>query len=312
MNICMVGYGAIAARHMEGFGQIDGVRPHVLVGRQPDKSAAFATRWGFKHHTLELDSALADPAVDAVVITSPSDLHRAHAEKSLQAGKHVLLEIPLALNYQDAQTVTALSRRADRRVMICHTMRYYPAIQEVHRRVSQNQLRIHQIVGVFGTMRRTNTTADGQPRSWTDNIHWHHGAHLVDTVLWTTGCSEVLDVHCRFGPEHPTQGVLDLALTMVLPGGLLATIAQSYNMSHFRWRILFVGEQYTLEFDSGSLLDGAGNVVIPHHSLFDLRKQDEEFVAAVREGRDPAITCEAVLPAMRVLQTAQDNAAGAT
>ena len=305
MNICLVGYGVIAQKHMEALSRIQDVHPYVLVGRRREPSAAFAQRWGFQHHSLDLEAALADPHVDAVIITSPNTLHVPQAEKALRAGKHVLLEIPIALDVDQAERVTKLARQVDRRLMICHTIRFIPAIREIHGRVKTGRLRMHQIVGFFGISRRTNTAADGHPRSWTDDILWHHGAHLVDTVLWTTGSHPPSEVTCRFGPQHPTQGVMDMSLSMVLPGDVLVTIAQSYNMSRFRWRMLFIGEQDTLEFDNGTLFDADGRVVVPHQSINDLYEQDQEFIAAVLEQRDPSITGEQVLPAMQVLQKAQ-------
>lgn len=308
MNICMVGYGGIAECHMAAFSEIPSVHPYVLVGRRAEPSAAFAKQWGFAHHSLDLDASLADPQVDAVVITSPNALHVTQAEKSLVAGKHVLLEIPIAMSFADAQRVTELSRRVDRRLMICHTMRYMPALREVRRRVAQGKLRIHQIACIFGIMRRTNANFLGKPRSWTDNILWHHGAHLVDLALWITGCGEPSDIHCRFGPLHPTQAVMDMSLLMVLPDGVLVTITQSYNLSRFRWRVVFIGEEETLEFSEGALHDAAGNVIVPQHSITDLHDQDQEFVNSVGQGRDPAITGEQVLPAMHVLEQAQASA----
>jgi len=308
MNICMVGYGAIAGKHMEALSSIEGVRPHVLVGRRPEPTAEFAEKWGFGHYTLDLEAALADDTVDAVVVVSPNDQHVPQAEMVLQAGKHLLLEIPIALNFEDSRRVTALSRRVDRRLMICHTMRYIPAIREVHRRVAEGRLRLHQIVAFFGLLRRTNTTWTGAPRSWTDNILWHHGAHLVDLAMWVNGCREATQVHCRFGPAHPTQKIMDMNLSMLLPGKVLVSISQSYNISSFRLRALFIGEEATLEFDDGKLLDGEGRVVVPETSSRDLCAQDQEFITSVREGRDPGITGEEVLPAMQVLQRAQASA----
>lgn len=305
MKICMVGYGAIAHKHMEALSVIDGVRPGVLVGRRPEPSWAFAEKWGFERFTFDLDDALEDSAVDAVVIASPNELHAAQAIRSLQAGKHVLLEIPMALNVGDAERVTGLARQADRRLMIAHTMRYFPGIQEVHRRAANGDLKIHHIVGFFGLLRRSNVTSAGQSRSWTDNLLWHFGAHMVDLALWTTGYTEARDIFCRFGPRHPTQGFMDLSLSLTLPGGELVTLAQSYNVRQFRWKAAFIGEQTTLDFDMGALYDFGGEVVVPHHSIVDLREQDREFVAAVREGRDPAITGEDILPAMRILERAQ-------
>lgn len=305
MNLCMVGYGAIADKHMEAFSAIEGVQPRVLVGRRSEPAQDFADRWSFERVTLELDEALADHGVDAVVITSPNELHAEQAQKSLLAGKHVLLEIPMALSYTDAERATQISRQVDRRLMAAHTMRYFPGIREIHRRVAKGELSLHHIYGFFGLLRRTNVTSAGNPRSWTDNLLWHFGAHMVDAALWTAGASEATDIFCKFGPVHPTQGIMDMSFSMTLPGGRLFTLAQSYNMHAFRWRMTFIGEECTLDFDNGTLYNAQGDVVVPHRSIVDLSEQNREFVSAVREGRDPAITGEDVLPTMRILEQAQ-------
>ena len=311
MKICMVGYGAIAEKHLGAFREIDGVQPHVLIGRRREATAEFAERWAFKHHGLDLDAALADSQVDAVVITSPHALHASQAEQALQAGKHVLLEIPMAMGFDAARRMTELARRVDRRLMICHTMRYFPAMREVRKRVAEGRLNLHHIWAFFGVMRRTNTSWTGKQRSWTDNLLWHHGCHLVDTALWISGCRETLDVSCRFGPAHPSQGVMDLNMSLLLPGGVLVSIAESYNISVPGWRIVFIGEQATLEFVDNALIGADRSVIVPARSPVDLRDQNREFVAAVRERRDPAVTGEQVLPAMRALQEAQKCAESA-
>ena len=308
MNLCMVGYGAIAEEHMKAFTKIDGVQPHVLVGRRQDPSAEFAGKWGFKHHTLDLHAALADDQVDAVAITSPNNQHVPQAQAALEAGKHVLLEIPIALCLDESLKVTKLSRAVDKRLMICHTMRYMPGLIEVQRRVAEGRFHLYQFIACFGILRRDNTTMHGTPRSWTDNILWHHGAHLVDLALWTSGTTKPTNIDCRFGAPHPKQGVMDVSLTMTLDRGVLATITESYNISQWRWRALFIGHEDTLEFDAGTLYDGGGNVIQSHQSTLDLTDQDAEFINAIREQRDPAISGEEVLPTMRTLQVAQQCA----
>ena len=308
MKLCMVGYGAIAERHVEAFGAIGGVEPWALVGRRAEPAAEFASRWKFRSWTLDLDEALADPALEVVVITSPNALHAAQAEKSLNAGKHVLLEIPMALNLPDAERVTRLARRVRLRLMVAHTMRTFPALLEVRRRVEAGELRIYHIVGLFGLPRRSNTTFAGNPRSWTDDLLWHFGAHMVDMALWLTGHREARRLFCQIGPKHPTQNVMDLSLCMTLPGGELVTFAQSFNLASFQWKVTFIGEQTTLVYDKGTLQGAEGEVIVPGRPIQDLRDQNQEFIAAIREGRDPSITGEEVLPAMRILQAAQDSA----
>lgn len=308
MNLCLVGYGAIAQKHMEAFTHIGGIHPRVLVGRRPEPTKAFADTWHFDRYTLDIDEALADDAVDIVVVTSPNAMHFAQACKVLEAGKHLLLEIPMAMNLADARHVTALSRRSGGRFMVCHTLRTMPGPAEVQRRVAADELHLHSIVCSFGVMRRSNTTWTGAERSWTDNILWHHGAHLVDLSLWVGGAAQGENVYCRYGPPHPRQGNMDLSMSFALPGGVPVTITESYNITTFRWRALFIGEEATLEYREGTLFDGDDNIVLPHHDYIDLTMQNREFIAAVQEERDPSITGESILPAMEVLSKAQQSA----
>ena len=85
MNICLVGYGAIAEFHARALSGIEDVRLQWLVGRRAEPMQAFAAKWGIANQTLELDEALADDAVDAVVITSPNALHAPQATATLKS-----------------------------------------------------------------------------------------------------------------------------------------------------------------------------------------------------------------------------------
>src|SRR4051812_7112072 len=78
MRLCFVGYGSIAQAHARAFQRMPGVEFAWVVGRDPASTQEFAQQWGFAHQTLHLEEALAAD-VDAVVITSPSDLHAAQA-----------------------------------------------------------------------------------------------------------------------------------------------------------------------------------------------------------------------------------------
>ena len=308
MRLCLVGHGAIAEKHMEALSRFADIEPYVLVGRRIDPTTCFAKKWGFSKYYLDYDQALSDNAIDIVVITSPNELHVEHTEKALVAGKHILLEIPIALNAIDAERITKMARESNSCLMIAHTMRFFPALKEVRRRIHSGELKIHQIIGFIGLLRRTNVTSAGKPRSWVDDLLWHFGAHMVDAALWVTGHTRTTNVSCHLGPQNPTQGVMDLSLGMSLPGGELVTINQSFNISKFRWTIVFIGEETTLEFNMNGLYDAKGTIIVPQQSIVDLYEQDLEFINAIREKRDPAITGEDILSSMRILHHAQSIA----
>lgn len=305
MNVCMTGCGTIAAYHVRALRSLPDVQLRWLVGRRAKPTREFAEQWGFKHHTLELGQALADDEVDAVVIASPNELHAQQATAALNCGKHVLLEIPIAMTLAAAEELAKLAHQVDRKLMICHTMRFYPGLSYIRRLVDDGRFQMVQFVGHILIDRRTNITAFGKPRSWTDNILWHHGAHLVDLAMWLGNSFEVPQISYHPGPNYEQQGTMDMSLTMTLDNGAIATVAHSYFAPSLKLQVRVIGKEATFFWDMGTLYDYDGQIIVPESSIFDLADQEAEFVAAIRENRTPAITPEAILPAMRVLAEAQ-------
>jgi 2-hydroxy-4-carboxymuconate semialdehyde hemiacetal dehydrogenase len=308
MRLCFVGYGSIAREHARAFKQIPGVELAWVVGRDPESTGAFAAEWGFPSWTLDLEQALAG-GVDGVVITSPSDLHASQAEAALRAGKHALVEIPLATNLPDAERVAALARETGLRVQVAHTQRYYPALMELRRRVAEGALRPHHLVCRWFFLRRENASWTGRRRSWTDNLLWHHGCHVVDAALWLLA-GAAGTVEAQFGPTHPELGIpLDLDLQFAA-GEAVVSVSMSYNSPWPRHEYFLIAEEASVEFRDGKLWGPEGVELAPETGERAVFNQDLEWISAIREGREPAVNPEAVLPAMRVLQEAEAGMRG--
>jgi 2-hydroxy-4-carboxymuconate semialdehyde hemiacetal dehydrogenase len=305
MRLCFVGYGSIAEEHAKAFVQIPGVEHACVVGRDAAATEAFAEQWGFRQWTLDLDTALAGE-VDGVVITSPSDMHADQAVRSLQAGKHVLAEIPVSTNLADAERVAEAARASGKQVQVAHTQRYHPALLELRRRIACGQLHPHHLVCRWFFLRRSNYNWKGRQRTWTDNLLWHHGCHVVDAALWLLGADFFSDVRAQFGPPHAELGIpLDLDIQF-RAGEQLVNVAMSYNSPWPQHDYFVIGEENGLEFRGGQLLSPEGIVHDGSGSEHSILEQDREWINAIREQRDPAVNVDAVLPAMRVLQAAQD------
>src|SRR5437868_9170626 len=86
MNLCFVGYGAIAGVHADICRRL-GHTLHTVVGRVPASTEAFAREYGFARHTLSLEEALGQHDLDAVIICSPSELHEAQARQTIEADR---------------------------------------------------------------------------------------------------------------------------------------------------------------------------------------------------------------------------------
>lgn len=308
LTVAFVGNGSIAAAHARALRELGGVRLDSVVGRRPEATEAFARDWGFAHWTLSLEEALTRPGVDAVIITSPSDQHAAQAEAALAAGKHALVEIPLAMNLADAERVTALAERSGLRLMVAHTQRFFPALIELRRRIETGELHPHHLDCRWFFLRRSNVNWEGRQRSWTDNLLWHHACHVVDAALWLLGETEreePVKALGQAGPPHAELGIpLDLDI-LLQAGPVSVNIAMSYNSAWSLHDYLVIGEEATLRFEDGRLVGKEGEVFAPADA-HPIREQDREFLAAVREGREPGVSGRSVLPAMRALQAVQD------
>jgi 2-hydroxy-4-carboxymuconate semialdehyde hemiacetal dehydrogenase len=223
VGVARAGGGAPAGRHAQALARIAEAEVVGLVGGNPADTAAFAEEHGIAWHTLDLDEALASDEVDAdaVILATPTQLHAQQAIAVMEAGKHVLVEIPMADNLADGEAVVAAQERSGETAMACHTRRFNPSHQWIHARVTSGELAVqHMVVETF-FFRRTNTNALGKPRSWTDHLLWHHACHTVDLFQHQTG--EVASaVWAAQGPIHPDLGIaLDMSIGLRTPSGAL-------------------------------------------------------------------------------------------
>lgn len=313
LRIAIVGYGQIATSHTRIMTQ-DRHALRWLIGRVPDKTATFAQEHGFANHSTRLEDALTDAHVDAVVLCTPSEQHADQTERCLRAGKHVLVEIPLAMTFAEGEHLAQLALETGLTVMVAHTHRYGGAIQRAKQQIDAGELTLHNVVARYMFLRRENVGANGYVRSWTDNLLWHHGQHATDMVLWLLGVEKPGEVEVTSLLALPDQVLdvpLDLALTIRTPRDQVATVSMSYNAHISLYDYVLIGREDTLIVENGVLRNKSGVLYDPKADLSEGRNsgllQNREFVAAIREGRQPAISANSVLPALHVLQQAQDS-----
>jgi 2-hydroxy-4-carboxymuconate semialdehyde hemiacetal dehydrogenase len=305
IGVVLAGEGAIARRHAAALARIDEVEVVAVAGGDADDTAAFAAEFDIPRHGLDLAEQLDLPGVDAAVLTTPTPLHADQAVQVMDAGKHVLVEIPMADSLAGAEAVVAAQQRTGRTAMVCHTRRFNPSHQWVHRRIAAGELTLQHLVAETFFFRRENRNALGKPRSWTDSLLWHHACHTVDLFVHQTG--EVPDVAwAQAGPPHPELGIaMDMTVGLRSPSGALCSLALSFNNdgplgTTFR----YIGDTGTYVASYDDLVDGNGEPVDVSGvavSTDGIELQDREFVAAIVEGREPEASAARCLPAMQVL-----------
>ncbi|MBT3343080.1 MAG: Gfo/Idh/MocA family oxidoreductase [Gemmatimonadetes bacterium] len=309
LNCALVGYGGIAEFHVEALKQIDGVELRTLMGRRADPAKAFADRHGFARSTTSLDEALADDGLDAVILTSPSEVHVQQALACLEAGKHVLVEIPLALSLNGALQIAERGRQAGRQVMVAHTRRFDETGRFVKQFLDSGEAgHVYQHQSYSLWFRHENVGWTGYQRSWVDDVVFHHGCHLVDFSRWTVG-APVRRVRGEISPKHPVNDTsMDVSLLIRYENETMATISLSYNAPQGATGNRYLCEKGVLEIDGKTVRFGGKTVFeTSTNPESGVLVQNREFIAAIREGRTPSCDAQDGAMSLAPLQAAFDQ-----
>jgi 2-hydroxy-4-carboxymuconate semialdehyde hemiacetal dehydrogenase len=304
MRIALAGAGAFGEKHLDGLKLIDGVEIVSIISRTAEQAAEVAARYGAKHSSTELGDALARDDVDAVILCTPTQMHAEQAIACMNAGKHVQVEIPLADSLADAETVLAKQVETGLTCMVGHTRRFNPSHQYIHNRIAAGAFNIQQMDVQTYFFRRKNMNAKGQPRSWTDHLLWHHAAHTVDLFAYQAG--PIVKANALEGQIHPELGIaMDMSIQLKAQSGAICTLSLSFNndgpLGTF-FRYIGDTETYIARYDD--LVNGKEEPIDVSKvavSMNGIELQDREFVAAIREGREPNSSVAQVLPCYRVL-----------
>ncbi|MDT8758412.1 Gfo/Idh/MocA family oxidoreductase [Sphingomonas psychrotolerans] len=303
MKIALAGAGAFGEKHLDGLKNIDGVEVVSLVGRRLDATQAVADKYGIGHVTTELADSLALD-VDAVILCTPTQMHAAQALQCLEAGKHVQVEIPLADSLADAEAVLAKQQETGLVAMVGHTRRFNPSHQYLHRKFAAGEAAVQQMDVQTYFFRRKNMNAKGEARSWTDHLLWHHAAHTVDLFAYQAG--PIVQANAIQGPIHPELGIaMDMSIQLKAESGAICTLSLSFNNDGP------LGTFFRYICDNGTWIARYDDLVTGKEEPVDLsgvavsnngiELQDREFIAAIREGREPNSSVAQVLPCYRVL-----------
>jgi len=304
MRIALAGAGAFGEKHLDGLKNIDGVEIVSVISRQAEQAAAVAAKYGARHSGTELDEALALPDVDAVILCTPTQMHAAQAIACMNAGKHVQVEIPLADSWADAEAVVAKQKETGLVCMVGHTRRFNPSHQYVHNKITAGEFNVQQMDVQTYFFRRKNINAKGEPRSWTDHLLWHHAAHTVDLFAYQAG--RIVKANAIEGPIHPELGIaMDMSIQLKSESGAICTLSLSFNNdgplgTFFR----YIGDTATYIARYDDLVNGKEEPIDVSHvdvSMNGIELQDREFIAAIREGREPNSSVGKVLDCYRVL-----------
>src|SRR5579863_9616504 len=305
MKICVAGQGAFGIKHLEAIAKIDGIEVVSLAGGNPAGTEEVAKRFGIPHWTTDLAESLKQPGVEAAILTTPTQMHAAQGEQCMRAGKHVMIEIPIADSLKDSERLLKAQKETGLIAMGGHTRRFNPSHQWIRKKILAGELKIQSMDVQTFFFRRTNMNAAGKPRSWTDHLLWHHACHTVDLFAYQTG-DAISQCYALEGPHHPELKIaMDMSIGLKVPSGAICTLSLSFNNKGPQgtfFRYICDNGTYVAYYDD--LVDGDQNKIDLSQvdvSMNGIELQDREFFAAIKEGREPNSSVQQVLPAMAVL-----------
>lgn len=310
ITLAQVGCGYWGPNLLRNFSTLSGCRVKYLVDSSAERRAFVEKNFAGVRAVSSIDEVLADREVDGVIIATPADSHFPLAKRSLMAGKHLLVEKPLATRVSEVDELAALAREKQRCVMAGHTFLYNDAVRHVRRLIEAGEL--GEVRYIYS--QRLNL---GRIRSDIDAL-WNFAPHDISIVQYWLGDPEPEAV-TRSGMDFIQPGVDDVVfLTLKYPGKVMANIHVSWLDPQKTRKMVVVGSKKMVVYDDvaedklaifdkgidrkavlGENMDydrpgpaqfthRSGEVVVPKLSCAEpLRTEAEHFVDCIRTGREP-------------------------
>jgi len=328
LGICLVGLGRAGSSHLAALASLkDDVTIVAIADELAERREALADTYGIGKRYATLAEALADPAVEAVDLCLPNDLHCPAALQAAAAGRHVIVEKPLANTVAEADKMIEAADKAGVTLMCGQSRRFFPAAMESWRLVADGAIGrlIHVHAAYFGLMERPQ------------NPWWHSakrtgglmlpqwGSHIIDYTLWLFGERPRRVVMEASNNNPHWEGEDEVVITLSFAAGGMASIVMSWNArpvpdekslsadwgaSAFSYERFVVGSEGTLQLRDEQQLFLNGQLVLADREGTDnFAVELREFANAVREGRQPLSSGREVRPVVEVLEACRRSAA---
>jgi predicted dehydrogenase len=198
LRAAVIGIGFVGPFHVDAIRRAGHADVVALVGSNLERTRARADALGVAGATTDLDEVL--PDVDVVHVCTPNDSHVAFAERALNAGKHVVVEKPLALSVDDARRVQLLASEKGLHGAVAFTYRGYPMVQEARQLVADGEVGSLRLVhgGYLQDWLANETDYNWRIEAWAGRSravadigsHWFDTAEFVSGQRITAVCAD--------------------------------------------------------------------------------------------------------------------------
>ena len=308
VGIAMVGCGQIANAHLKALVALEGARLVHAMDVVADSAKSAAETYGAARWSTSYDDVLADPEVHAIVQCLPHDLHKDFTIRAAQAGKHSLVEKPMALNETEAREMVAAADANGVQLSIGHSTRYMSSFQQAKGFLEEGRIgrvtnvihqRIFWIEKVSTAWRLDQASCGGLYLPL-------FGSHDIDAMLWLLEDSPSRvwgSIRCA---SPVSDGDSDGFIGLDFADGKVASVAFGVRSRQARSEMVLIGTEGTLAvLRNGLMLDGESVEIPGEPGSFQLQMQ--RFVGALQAGTEVPAPGREVLRVMRTLDLVQES-----
>jgi predicted dehydrogenase len=278
LRVGLVGAGAIAQIvHLPLLKALPDVRLEALCDIHEAKARSLADRLGVPNVFARHEELLASDTVDAVVICSPNHLHQPQVLAALEAGKHVLVERPLALDAEGAREAVAAAEAADRTLMVAYNNRFRPDARGVKSFVSSGELgEVFTIHGTwFNRKVRPKRATWRHSRATGGGAFMDLGLQVLDLCLWMLDypAAERVTAHLTPGEQMEVEDSAAVLIHLETGAALSVQVTWSLLAERDRHHVRILGTAGTASTHPLKVVKEA------EHGMLDVTPQ----IAALRE-----------------------------
>jgi predicted dehydrogenase len=327
LRTAVIGYGYWGPNLARNVAECPELTLEALCDRDGTQLERFSQRHPDARTTSELEALLDDPAIEAVVVATPPKSHYKIARAALEAGKHVLVEKPLATRLVDAQELVELAAANDCLLMPGHTFIYSPAVNAVRDLIRE---------GVLGELHFVTSSRMNLGKYNSDGVLCDLAPHDLSILLYWLE-QPIVEVAAS-GNSVFQKGVPETAfLTATFAGGQSANVQISWLAPRKVRQMIVVGSQRMVQYDDTAsdepvriydrgmdffppapanfgehqLIYRSGDVVIPRIEPQEpLRLELQDFAHSVRTGEQPRSNAELGVEIVAAVEAAEISLRG--
>lgn len=314
----IVGCGDVARKRVAGAIQNDTDSELVAVCRRDEtKLRQFSEEFGVAVATTSADELIHSPEIDAVYIATPVNLHRPQTIAAAKAGKHVLVEKPMAMSVSECDEMISACSTANVRLGVAYYRPFYPVIQRMQELIDAGSIgRVLSVSATTCTPFAINPDEDGYwrviPEAGGGGALMDIGSHRLDLFLRMFGA--VADVKAQCGTVAANYQADDVAtLALQFESGI-------HGVLHCVFGSTSDPDEFSILGTKGRLVSrplNAGSLIIEHGREQTIEQHPPaanynapliaDFTGAILESRSPLVSGEAGLEVNRVMQLAYAN-----